>query len=360
MVDGVRIHRVLGLESAGVTREACEAYIAKAKTESREGRLALPKGRKVALSFADAAKQYLRRLEEGAGKDMERKEAILRKYLIPFFGVTPLSKITSFDAERFKKHRLASTSLLGGDSHTREGALEKPVAPATVQRELACLSHMMRKAEEWGWIATAPQIRGIKLDNARLTYLTQNQVERMLEAAKADRSFAIYPYLLIGLETSMRMSEILSIRLEHIDLERRIIHIPEAKTGARDQPITGRVAAYLEDRLKASSTGWLFPSRKGCHMVNIRKPFRRVVEAAGLDPDVVTRHTTRHTAISHLVQAGVDLPTVQRISGHKDIKMVARYSHQNGAHLQEAMDKLEGRYRAVDRRRTNLKSKSTD
>jgi integrase len=51
----------------------------------------------------------------------------------------------------------------------------------------------------------------------------------------------------------------------------------------------------------------------------------------------------RHTAISHLVQAGVDLPTVQRISGHKTLSMVARYSHQNGAHIQAAMDKLEAR-----------------
>ena len=69
----------------------------------------------------------------------------------------------------------------------------------------------------------------------------------------------------------------------------------------------------------------------------------RVVEAAGLDPDEVVRHTLRHTAITHLVQSGVDLPTVMRISGHKTLIMVARYAHQNGAHIQAAMDKLEKR-----------------
>ncbi len=351
MVDGTRIHRVIGLESAGVTRETCEAFISKAKSDSREERLSLPKGRKVALSFTQASKQYLSRLEEGDGKDTERKEAILRKHLIPFFGTTPISNITSFDVERFKKHRLSSTSRLGGDRHSGQGGIEKPVAPATVQRELACLSHLLKKAEEWGWIKTSPQIRGLKLDNARLTYLTQTQVDRVLESAKADRSFEIYAYLLISLETSMRMSEILSIRLEHIDLERRIIHIPKAKSGARDQPITGRLAGYLADRLKISNIGWLFPSRKkGHHMVNIRKPFIRVVQSADLDPTVINRHTTRHTAITHLVQAGVDLPAVQRISAHKDIKMVARYSHQNGAHLQEAMDKLEERYKTAEER----------
>ncbi len=44
------------------------------------------------------------------------------------------------------------------------------------------------------------------------------------------------------------------------------------------------------------------------------------------------------------VQTGVDLPTVKRISGHKTLQMVERYSHQNGAHIQAAMDKLEERY----------------
>ncbi len=90
---------------------------------------------------------------------------------------------------------------------------------------------------------------------------------------------------------------------------------------------------------------WLFPSPASHtgHTVNINKPFRRVVEAAGLDPTQVVRHTLRHTAITHLVQAGVDLPTVKRISGHKTLAMVERYAHANGDHIGEAMSKLEQR-----------------
>ncbi|MBF0152722.1 MAG: tyrosine-type recombinase/integrase [Magnetococcales bacterium] len=63
-----------------------------------------------------------------------------------------------------------------------------------------------------------------------------------------------------------------------------------------------------------------------------------------LDPFQIVRHTLRHTAITHLVQAGIDLPTVKRISGHKTLAMVERYSHQNGEHTQTAMDRLESRY----------------
>jgi integrase len=105
---------------------------------------------------------------------------------------------------------------------------------------------------------------------------------------------------------------------------------------------------FLQGYLDALPAGspWLFPSvasRTG-HTVDIRGAWRRVVLTAGLDPSEVVPHTLRHTAITHLVQAGVDLPTVKRISGHKTLLMVERYSHQNGAHIHAAMDALEGRY----------------
>jgi integrase len=148
----------------------------------------------------------------------------------------------------------------------------------------------------------------------------------------------------------MRLMEILSIRKENVHLERLMIYIPNAKAGPRDQPITPHLAAFLKARIEALPEGvsWLFPSantKKGGHTTNISKPFRRVVKAAKLDPDKVVRHTLRHTAITHLVQAGVDLPTVKRISGHKTLVMVERYSHANGDHIQAAMGKLDQRYR---------------
>ena len=98
---------------------------------------------------------------------------------------------------------------------------------------------------------------------------------------------------------------------------------------------------------------WLFPSpgaREG-HTVDIRKPFVRCVIAAGLDPKQVVRHTLRHTAITHLVQAGIDLPTVKRISGHKTLAMVERYAHQSGSHIADAMEKLDDRYRSGGRQK---------
>jgi hypothetical protein len=65
----------------------------------------LPKGRKVALGFRDAAKNYLVKLEKEGGKDLLKKEQRLRLHLSPFFRDKPLSKTSTFDIERFKKSR---------------------------------------------------------------------------------------------------------------------------------------------------------------------------------------------------------------------------------------------------------------
>lgn len=277
----------------------------------------------------------------------------LRLHLVPFFTITPLVKISTFDIERYKKKRLQEQSLHGGDKIGRSGqngATANPVMPGTVNRELAVLSHLFSKAVEWKWLDSKPAlIKRLKVENARITYLTTEQIKRLLEAAREDQNQDIYPFIVIGLETSMRRMEILSIKLEHIDIGKRIIFIPKAKAGAREQLITQFLADFLQGYIKAAQPNqvWLFPAEKSesGHTMNIEKPFRRVVGNAGLEVKEVLRHTLQHTAITHLVQAGVDLPTVQRISGHKTMQMVVRYSHKNGEHIREAMEKLDQRYR---------------
>jgi integrase len=349
MVDGQRIHRVIGRESDGTTRTQAEEFIEKVRQDAKHDRLALPKGRKIALSFGEAAVKYLEKLAEEGGKDIAKKRQRLEHHLVPFFGDMPLGKVSGFDLERYKKQRREEAAV---KSNSRgQGKLtykESGASVGTINRELAVLSHLFNKAVEWGWLDRRPaKIKRFKEDGGRITYLTVDQVKRLVECAKEDANSQIYPFMVIGLETSMRMMEILSIRREYVDLQRRVIFIPKAKAGAREQPITAHLADFLAGLMSGlpKGTPWLFPSpaAKEGHTIDIRKPFCRVVAATGLDPSQVVRHTLRHTAITHLVQAGVDLPTVKRISGHKTLAMVERYSHQNGEHIQTAMDKLEDR-----------------
>jgi integrase len=330
MVDRQRIHRVIGRESDGVTRQQAEDFIAQARTDARHQRLELPEGRKTPLGFEEAASRYIQRLRDGDGKNITIKERQLKQHLLPFLGSKPLSAVESFDIERYKKARRSA------------GA-----ATATVNRELATLSHLLNQAVEWKWIRSKTvKIVRFKEDNQRIVYLMDDQCAALLEAAASDSNENVHAFVMVGLHTGMRHTEILSIRRDDVDLGKRAIWVPQAKSGLREQPITRELAVYLNKRMDMLPQGceWLFPSVGSAtgHVHTIRKAFRRSAERAGLDPDQITPHTLRHTAVTHLVQAGVDLPTVQRISGHKTLSMVARYAHQSGSHIEAAMDRLEG------------------
>src|SRR5262245_49372139 len=139
MVDGKRIHRVIGKESDGVTRQTCVRFIETQRTAAREDRLSLPNGRKTHLGFRGAAADYLQKLEATGGKNLAQKERHFRKMLIPFFKDQRLSTLTSFTIGQYKKHR------------RDEGA-----AGATINRELATLSHLLNKAVEWNWLRAKP------------------------------------------------------------------------------------------------------------------------------------------------------------------------------------------------------------
>jgi integrase len=327
MIDGQRVHRVIGRESDGVTRTQCEEFTEQARTDARANRLNLPKGRKLALSFDAAAADYLSRLEQADGRNLLAKRRQLRMYLCPFLGPIRLDGITAFMIERYKKQRL-----------------DAGAAPGTVNRELATLSHLFSKAVEWRWIDRLPTRPNKLAENVgRIIALTDGQSDVLMSAAVASADPYLWLFVAFGLNTAMRHGEILAARWDQLDLANRRLFIPDAKAGEREQPITPELATLLETEreMRDDRIGWIFPSPHSDSAAGRRarmdRPFRQAVIEAGLDPDLVTPHTMRHTAITKLVQAGVDLPTVQRISGHKTLAMVLRYSHVHGRHIDEAI-----------------------
>ncbi len=330
MVDGRRIHRTVGRESEGVTRQQAEQAIETFRTRSREDRLILPAGRKVALPFREGAMAYLERLTVEGGKGLPRKAQHINVRLAPFFSNHRLDGIDESGVREFVQSRKGSGAK-----------------PSTINRELATLSHMMRRAARWGWIARdkAPIIDRLREGPGRIVALSDDQCAALLDGAKADQDLDLWLFVSICLQTSMRHGEARRLWWEHYDAHRRRFYIPEAKAGERDQPVPKRLAEALTEvmTVRGVSKGYVFvggPGSKTGYRHTFRKAFRRAVERAGLDPSKVTPHTMRHTAITKLVKAGVDLPTVQKVSGHKTLSMVLRYSHVDGAHIDNAIEHI--------------------
>ena len=334
MVDGQRVHRVVGRESEGVTREQAERYIEKVRTEAREGRLDLPKGRKLHRSVAEAATEYLNKLEESGGKDVANKRRHLNQHLVPYFVTTRLDKITDFELRKYRKHKRG----LG-------------MADASINRHMSTLLHMLNRAasKDWGWIRpeSKPTIQRVKEARKKINILSNEQVDRLINAAMGDQDGYVWLFVLFGLNTAMRHSEILERRYDEIDWDHCRIWINKAKAGEREQPITPslRDALMRQREMEADQDGWIFPSRNKVartpHRVSLAKQFARVVLRAGLIPAQCTPHIMRHTAITRLVKANVDFATIKAISGHKTMAMILHYSHVHGAHVDDAISVLD-------------------
>ena len=327
LCDGQRVHRVVGRESEGVTRAQAEAFIEQARTDARAGRLNLPKGRKVALAFAEAADDYVDRLRASAGKNIDRKERQLALHLKPHFGTSRLDKISDFAVKGYRKARR-----------------DAKAADATINRELATLSHLLRSAARWGWIKRddVPAIDRAREGQGRIVSLSTDQCAALMAAAIADQDTDLWLFVAIGLGTGMRHDEITAVAWPNIDFVRRRIFIPHAKAGSRDQPIPADLGDMLaaERKQAANPDGWIFPARikgtKDGRRKCFAKSFRRAAVAAGLDGEVVTPHVMRHTAVTRLVRAGADIATIMKISGHKTVAMVLRYTHVDAAHIDAA------------------------
>jgi integrase len=332
MISGRRIHRVIGKASEGVDRAACIAFIERVRTEERSGRLDLPTGRKTWLSFQQLSERYLKRMEEGGGRNLTSKRQHLNQWLIPYFGKQRGDTLTQFTVDTYKKKRLAAGAAAG-----------------TVNRELATLKHMLRDAVKEKDMKVMPcAFEMLAEPPGRMVILSQAEADALMAAAIGDQDPDTWLFVAFGLNTAMRHREILRARFDEISWNQHRLFVPLAKAGAREQPLTPALVTILrkERAARGDDAGYIFkprgPAKGGRgYRGTMQKSFRRAVVRAGLDPTKVTPHVMRHTAITRLVVAKVDLPTIQRISGHKTLSMVLRYVHVSGAHIDDAMAALE-------------------
>jgi integrase len=208
MVDGSRVQR-RGLGSLTEARE----FIEQARTDARHGRLNLPKGRKLALTFATAADDYLRRLDQSGGKNVPNKRQQLAMHLKPYFGTMRLDGITGFTIEKYKKRRL-----------------DQGAAAATVNRELATISHLFNKAVEWRWLDHVPaKAKKLAESAGRIIALSDDECDALMAAAVASADPDLWLFVAFGLHTAMRDAEIMAARWDRLDAVNRRLFIPDAK-----------------------------------------------------------------------------------------------------------------------------------
>ncbi len=333
-INGRRVHRVIGRESEGTTRTQAEAWLEQAATQARHGNLDLPKGRRQHLTFTEASRIYLKRLEEGDGKNITEKRRHLRTHLRPFFGTMRCDQISKFDVERFRKEKR-----------------DADYAEASINQWLATYRHMGRSLADWQITkAPFPMVKLKDPGNRRDFVLSADEKEALFKAAGQDqRAEVIWLFFKIALGTSLRYSEVLSLRFDRFSPDRRRIKVRVKGGAERQQPMTTEVRDLIlaERKLADDPDGWIFPSSrsKSGHLVSIRKTIRRVVKAAGL-PAEVTAHILRHSSITAMAEVESRLQVIQDFSGPKTAAMALRYIHARETVTNDAVDAMEEKSRS--------------
>jgi len=235
----------------------------------------------------------------------------------------------TFALNAFLKHPFASLSLstltIGKVAAYRDERL-RTLKPASVNRELAIYRHAFEVARKvWDLpLRSNPfcDVAKPKVQNARERRLQPGEWERLDKACRQSRNPFIRDMVEFGLETAMRRGEVLNARWQEVDFEKRTLHIPRAKNGhSRTIPLSPQAIEILHRRAAGSDQVHLFPTTEDA----VKMAWRRVMKRARLTD--FRYHDLRHEAVSRLFEVGLSLPEVALISGHRDPRLLFRYTH---------------------------------
>lgn len=312
-------------EKAGPTKAVALKALAVRKGEIAQGKFRLAEAKR-ARSFSTFAGHY--RHDVTALKKGAKNELYVIKSLTAIFGKRRLNEISPQDVQCFKANR----------------AIE--VKPATVNRELTVLRHMMSTAVEWGDITHSP-FKGIKMLEVPTKLeriLGHDEESKLLRACDQIRSRFLRSTIILALNTGLRRGELLSLTWDQIDLTHSTVRIVNAKSkaGNRSIPLNKMAYSVLVELSMNRTSNYIFPSnrKKDSRLHDLKKGFRRAVAFADLRENL-RFHDLRHTFATRLVQAGVDIITVQHLLGHAKITMTARYAHSPDASRIAAVKQLD-------------------
>ena len=283
------------------------------------------------------AEQWARAIEVEMDKGLfvsraEAESTTLKELLEHYLAeVTPQKKSAASETNRLRAlmrlplARRYVAGIRGMDiARLRDERLRK-VTPSTVKRDLVLLGHVFEVArKEWGVYVHNP-VRDIKLpseNRPRERRLQAGEETRLLEACREARNPWLLPVVQLALETAMRQGELIRLRWEHIDLNRRTAHLPDTKNGeSRTVPLSTTAVRVLR-ALPRCLHGQAFP---GVTTEAIKRAYIRSVRRACIDN--LRFHDLRHEATTRLFEKGLNIMEVASITGHKDLRMLRRYTH---------------------------------
>src|SRR5438552_6930309 len=312
-VNGRRVR-----ETVGSNKKVAEKVLSLRMTQVLENRYFPPNRQLGRIPFKDFAQMYLERagpLLKSIRTERNRVLAWARE-----FGSRPLGQITRAEIEAWRRERMSKCR------------------PATINRDLSRLRHMLNLAVEWELLEESP-MQGIKFlreNNARTRYLSLEESQRLIASCMAPHIRALVS---VALHSGMRLGEILNLRWRDLDFASGFILVRDSKNGeSRHVPMDTILFALFRAYPRRVGADLVFSSSSGGRIVDVRTGFLNSCKRAGIAD--LHFHDLRHTFASQFVMAGGDLYILKEILGHKSLAMTTRYSHLSPTYKIRAIDRM--------------------
>ena len=231
------------------------------------------------------------------------------------------------------------------------------LSPRSVARHVASVRSFYRFLVLEGRLKTSPaeDVQAPRAWPALPRFLSLDEVDRLLEQPDTETPAGLRDRALIEMlyATGMRVSELVSLRLGDVDLERGLLTCLGKGAKERMVPVGREAAGWTRDYLasgrpallKRRESANLFVNARGGAALSrvgfwkiIKKYGRRAGLARGLSP-----HVLRHSFATHLLERGADLRVIQTLLGHADLSTTQIYTHVIDARLRAIHDEFHPR-----------------
>ena len=250
---------------------------------------------------------------------------VLNQHILPYLGGCRLRDITPMQIQ-------AVMARLSDKSNSLQS------------KALIHLRSIFKAAEENGLVAKSPVSGMLKAGGKKTPEkiaLTPQESQTLLERVENRRAKT---FLLTALHTGMRRGEIVALKWEDIDFENKVIHVrrnavmgryettisDELKTKAskRDVPLSEELEAWLSARKRNTHSQYVISMQN--HKPLTKSSYKSMWKLIERElPDThVTAHILRHTYVTRLFEAGLDIKEIQYLAGHSTVDMTLRvYTH---------------------------------
>ena len=285
---------------------------------------------KVAPTFDVLCDRYMSDHAEVRKKasSAEGDRRLIRLHLRPQLGSKKVAAITRADVAALH-HKLRTT-------------------PYEANRVLALASKMFALSERWGMRPDGSNpARNVDRysEEKRERYLTSAEVARLWQVLNSDDAAAkVSPAAIAAIKllmlTGRRLNEVLRLQWAWVDLDAKLLRLPDTKGGRLTVSLADAAVAQLSAlKAGAGDHAYVIPGAvKGKPLVNLQKPWRVLRSMAGLDD--VRIHDLRHTFASIGAGMGMSLHMLGRLLGHTQAATTSRYAHLAQTPVQAAADAI--------------------